>query len=98
MSFPAFAIVGGVTKLIPLTGVTLPFHEPGRLLPAPRLVIVALLLRAGDEATGRSSRVAGRADLATARLPPPPCAVPTCAAPALDTPESGLLGRVALTA
>lgn len=57
ISFQAFIIVGGVTKLLPLTGVTLPFMSQGGTSLLASFVIVGLLLRAGDEGTGREAQL-----------------------------------------
>lgn len=63
ISFQAFLIVGGVTKLLPLTGVTLPFMSQGGTSLLASFIIVGLLLRTGDEGTGRSAEMtSGAAD------------------------------------
>lgn len=57
--FQAFLIVGGVTKFMPLTGVTLPFMSQGGSSLLASFVVVGLLLRCGDQGTGHSTLLLG---------------------------------------
>ncbi len=103
IAFQAFLIVGGCTRLLPLTGVTLPFMSQGGSSLLASFIIVGLLLRTGDEATGREAPIT---NTTSATMTIPGIDSQKVAAVAhgtnvrgrfgLDTPESGVLGRVAL--
>lgn len=105
IAFQAFLIVGGTTKFLPLTGVTLPFMSQGGSSLLASFVIVGLLLKTGDEGTGHEAQIESAAN------PDGPTFSPAEGGGrgnavvhgahargrfSLTTAESGVLGRVAL--
>jgi peptidoglycan glycosyltransferase len=63
LGLQTFIIVGGVTRLIPLTGITLPFVSYGGSSLVANFVILALLLRMSDESARDEVREPARQEV-----------------------------------
>ena len=85
LALQAFLIAGGVMGLIPLTGVTLPFMSQGGTSLLASFIAVGFLLRCGHEGTGEQAEVEGAGVSGKVF------------GSHLETPESGVLGRIALS-